>query len=698
MHPEGRSISFHEITGRKLAEEASREGAQLLAGQNHVLELIARGAPLHDSLDALLRVIEAQCVGTLCSILVLDPDGVHIRHGAAPSLPESFTRAVDGQPIGPYAGSCGTAAFRREPVVVEDIATDPLWDSYRAIALPHGLRACWSTPIFDAERRVLGTFALYSRSPGRPGGRHRQLIDISTHIAAIALVKHAETEALRASEERLRLAISGGNVGIWEWDVETGRVICSDQMKTILGWPSDTASLTLAMFLDAIHDEDRHRIDRTLRSALDTRADFDAECRVVRPDGSIRWVATKSRGDYDAGGRPVRMMGVVLDINDRKEAEEEINRRETQLAEAQKIAHLGSYEWDVRTGVVFRSEELYAIFGLTHDQFAPTFEGYLERVHPDDRSTTEGTIRAAFNSCTPFDFEERIVRPAGVIRRLRSQGKWICDATGQPSKLVGICQDVTERKQAEDEITRRRIVAESLKARNEELKAFAYTVSHDLKAPLRGIVGYAQELERHHRAGLDERALWCLDRILIATRNLDRLIEDLLRYSHIEAETPIDADVNLMRLVDSILRDRQPVIMEHCAVVTLRLEARSIHTWERGLRQVLTNLIDNAIKYSRNACPPRIEIASHERDDRVQISVSDNGIGFDLKYHDRIFGLFNRLVRQEEFEGTGAGLAIVKKVVEKLHGCVWAQSQPGSGATFLVELPAGATAATRSGT
>jgi GAF domain-containing protein len=175
-----------------------------------VLELVARGSPLQEILDLLLREIEEKCVGMLCSILLLDADGVHVRHGAAPSLLESFVRGIDGQPIGPRAGSCGTAAFRREPVIVEDIATDPLWDDYREFALRHDLRACWSTPIFDGQQNVLGTFALYFRTPGLPAKRHKELIEMATQTAAIAIVKQRETAALRASEERLRLAVTGG--------------------------------------------------------------------------------------------------------------------------------------------------------------------------------------------------------------------------------------------------------------------------------------------------------------------------------------------------------------------------------------------------------------------------------------------------------------------------------------------------------
>ena len=835
--PDGLSIFFHEITERKLAEQAAHESAQLLAGQNRVLELIARGAPLEDSLDALLRVVEAQSPGMLCSILLLDADGIHVRHGAAPSLPESFNRAVDGQAIGPSAGSCGTAAFRREPVVVEDIATDPLWDRYRPAALAHGLRSCWSTPILDAERRVLGTFALYFRTPGRPTDRHLRLVDLSTHTAAISIVKHRETQALLASEKRLRLAVTGGHIGTWEWNVGTDRLLWSDELKAIFGWPPEDENVTFGMFMEAIDPDDRARIQTALRRTLTERDGYDEEYRITRPDGTRRWIAGKGRAEYDQAGLPVRMMGVALDITDRKRAEEDALRREAQLAQAQRIAHLGSYEWDIASNTVYRSEELCRIFGVAAHEFEPTFEGYLERVHPHDRSTTRTTIETAFRAGAPFEFDERIVRPDGTIRMLHSQGTWMLDADGRPATLVGICQDVTERRQTDVQLRRseerfqmvaratndaiwdwdlvrdtvwwnrgiatlfgyrpddvgpgadwraerihpddlaavkqgvravidagsefwsgeyrfrradgsyadvfdrgvvtygtggplrmigamadiserkrsvemleQRVAARTaelqeknrelelevghrmhverlLRARNDELKSFAYTVSHDLKAPLRGIAGYASELDRRHSGGLSDRAVHCLRQILTATGNLDRLIEDLLHYARLDAEAATHTEVNLSPTVDAILRDRSVAILEHGATVSVTLAVTRVRTWERGLVQVLTNLIDNALKYSRRARPPAIQITSRAVPDGVLIVVADNGIGFDLKYHDRLFGLFDRLVRQEDFEGTGAGLAIVKKVIDKVGGRIWAESAPGAGASFYVELP-----------
>ena len=165
------------------------------AGQKRILQMIDRNAPLEEILNSLVLLIEAQTPEMLCSVLLLSADGNHIEHGAAPSLPEQYVKAVNGAPIGPKQGSCGTAMYRGEPVVVTDIFSDPLWDDYRNLAAGTGLRACWSTPIMSRRGKVLGSFAMYYRQPQSPTGAEAHLTKVATNIAAQAIEHHHARQA-----------------------------------------------------------------------------------------------------------------------------------------------------------------------------------------------------------------------------------------------------------------------------------------------------------------------------------------------------------------------------------------------------------------------------------------------------------------------------------------------------------------------
>ena len=666
-----------------MATPATRESAELLEGQNRVLELIAQGSPLPRILDLLLGVIQAQCPGMLCSILLLDPDGIHVRHGAAGGLPEAFIRGVDGEPIGPRAGSCGTAAFRREPVVVEDIATDPLWDDYRELAFRHDLRACWSTPIFDAQRLVLGTFAMYFRAPGRPDARHLRLIEISTHIAAIAITRHQRVEALRASEERLRLALSGGNVDVWEYDVDTAHLRWHGGLKVILGWPADVENLTLKALVEVIHPEDRQNVETALRDALAQGSGDDVEFRVIQPDGSLHWFVSKGRPEYDSAGKAVRMRGIALEVTERKRAEEEIHRREAQLVEAQRIAHLGSYEWDLRANTVRRSEELHRIFGLLPHEFEPTYEGYLARVHPADRSTTKELIDRSFRDGQPFDFEERIVRPDGSIQTLHSQGQWSFDDNRQPVKLVGICQDITERKQVEQELrAANAALAEELKERTRAEKEIQALTARLITA---------QEEERTRIAReLHDDLSQQIATLSIAASNLKKNIAPEDAEARVQSERIQQKLVQLAEGIRRLSHNLHPAVLEHSGLgAALRSYASEFSTltgmtisfraegsFERlpvavalCLYRIAQEALQNVLKHAR---VDQAELAITGSAESVSLTVSDRGAGIDT---------LRASIPQ------GLGLVNIKERTRLVNGTLSIASQPNQGTTLNITVP-----------
>ncbi len=192
---------------------ASKKEEDFRVGQSEILQMIAGNAPLSETLNRLMLLIEAQSPGMLCSVLLLTEDGDHLRHGAAPSLPDDYVKAVDGLPIGPKQGSCGTSMYRGEPVVVTDIFLDPLWEDYRHLAAASGLRACWSTPIMSGRGKVLGSFAMYYSEPRTPTGDEACLTEVATRIAGLAIEHQAAREVLARTQAELALATHAAATG-----------------------------------------------------------------------------------------------------------------------------------------------------------------------------------------------------------------------------------------------------------------------------------------------------------------------------------------------------------------------------------------------------------------------------------------------------------------------------------------------------
>lgn len=193
--------------------DAEKKQEEFRRGQSKILQRLAANAPLSEILERLVLLIEAQSPGMLCSVLLLSDDGDHVRHGAAPSLPKEYVAAIDGGQIGPKHGSCGTAMYRGEPVVVTDISTDPLWEDYRELAVGLGLRACWSTPILSGRGKVLGSFAMYYGEPRTPTGDEADLTDVATRIAGLAIEHHAAKEILARTQAQLAQASYAADKG-----------------------------------------------------------------------------------------------------------------------------------------------------------------------------------------------------------------------------------------------------------------------------------------------------------------------------------------------------------------------------------------------------------------------------------------------------------------------------------------------------
>jgi PAS domain S-box-containing protein len=321
-----------EIDDRKRAEA-------LLAGEKRILEMAAKGDSLAQILESLCLLVEEQASGVLASILLLD--GTCLRHGAAPNLPKAYTDSIDGALIGPSAGSCGTAAYRGEQVIVEDIATDPLWAGYREAALPHSLRACWSTPIFSSQAAVIATFAMYYREPRRPTSRDQETIEQITHLAGIAIEQNKTEEALRRSEAHLAEAQRLTRTGSWAYNALTRKTTYwSDELFRILELdPHEGPSRE--KFLQLVHPEDRDTVRKHLESGAHEKTGYTNDYRIVLADGTVRHLQDTGHPVFDASGNLVEFVGMTFDATERKRAEEALREVQMELAHANRVATMG---------------------------------------------------------------------------------------------------------------------------------------------------------------------------------------------------------------------------------------------------------------------------------------------------------------------------------------------------------------------
>jgi PAS domain S-box-containing protein len=318
---------------RDISQRKRREA--LLAGENRVLEMVAKGDSLSDILDNLCLLVEEQSSGVLASILLMDPNGKQLRHGAAPHLPKTYTEAIDGAFIGPAVGSCGTAAYRAEQVIVSDIAVDPLWAAFRDLALRHSLRACWSTPIFSSEGKVIGTFAMYYREPRTPTPREQETIKHITHLAGVAIQRKLAETARRESEAYLAEAQRLSHTGSWAWAPSTGEIrYWSEETYRVLGFDPDAGPPRFEKFFGRLHPEDQDRVRELFGKAIAERADFETEYRVVHPNGDVKDIHAVGHPVSGEGGHFVEFVGSVIDITERKRAEEALRASE-QLARGQ---------------------------------------------------------------------------------------------------------------------------------------------------------------------------------------------------------------------------------------------------------------------------------------------------------------------------------------------------------------------------
>jgi PAS domain S-box-containing protein len=526
----------------------------------------------------------------------------------------------------------------------------------------------------------------------RREGRLTRSLGMIQDVTDLALAQ----EALREKEALLAEAQRVAQMGNWMLDPISGKALWSDENFRVLGLESGEVEPSVEAFMAVVHPLDADRVREDMKRAMSnaTSGRIHLEHRIV-VNGEVRHVEQRGQVEFDEQGRAVRMFGTTMDITDRIEASLAMQDYKEMLEQAEALVRLGSWAINVDTQHLTISAQLFRNVGLDPADRPPTDEAYIARLHPQDRDKVVQDMAAIRAGEEVGELVFRTNPDDGPVRILRRTVRRIPpESPGQGARYIGTLLDITDAVEAEEKLKRlnqelEHRVQERTKAlsiANQELEAFSYTVSHDLKAPLRGIDGYSQLLIDECKDQLDEDGREFVQRIRYGVQQMVELINDLLEYSRMERRDMALEPVELLPLVQQVIEVYQADIEASRTEVLLALDPVTLPLDRDGFKVVLRNLVGNALKFSREVDRPRIEIGGRSEAGRRILWVKDNGVGFDMKYHDRIFGIFQRLHRPEEFPGTGVGLALVAKAVQRMGGRVWAESEPGAGATFFLEL------------
>ena len=712
---------WRDITRRKDAERQVMKEDAFRAGQGRVLEMIARGGKLSEVLGSLVTLIEQQSEDMLCSVLQLSEDGQHIRHGAAPSLPEIYVQAVNGAPIGPKNGSCGTAMYLGKQVIVTDMLEDPLWEDYRDLAKLSGLRACWSTPIFSGSGKVLGSFAMYYREPRTPKGDEARLTEVATHIAGIAIEHERAGKELRASEERFAKAFNANPHPMSLAAFDDGRIIeVNDSFLQLSGYSSsDLLGRASLEFLWEIPLGWTQLIERVRKEGVVN----NVEARIRTRSGSTRVVLLSSL-TVEIGDERC-LLSVANDITERRQAEEQVSLLQAITMEIVLAADLNAaLEIVLRricqsTGWVFAQSWIPRADGSALECSPAWFgNGNLEEFRLGSEYTRlpagiglpgrvwsskkplwirdvgvdgnfprallarEAGLKAAF--AIPIIADDEVIAVIEFfMRETRSEDERLVKLITAVAAQLDLA---IERKRAEEKV---RVTQSELAhvSRVSTMGELAASIAHEVNQPLGAIVGNADICLRwlnEAEPNLTELRE-ALEDIANDGRRASQVISRIrsLVKKHVPEKSPLNLSDVAREVVDLVSHEaqRKQVAISSDFAVSLPLVPGD----RVQLQQVLLNLVMNGIEAMNEV--DKNSRALTLKTDLCELGVlalvCDCGVGINPSKVDQIFKPFHTT----KSGGMGMGLAISKSIIEWHGGKLWAESNEQGGATFKFTLP-----------
>jgi PAS domain S-box-containing protein len=511
-------------------------------------------------------------------------------------------------------------------------------------------------------------------------------------------------------------------LGYCEWNYEQGCIIsCSTYYAEIFGMTVpeviDSQS-TWEKVLLQLHPDDRADYARSHAEFLG-KGRHEIEYRIFRKDGAIRHIKEVGIVFFDEHGNPAESMGLLQDITEQKERIHDLENRDAMVRQVEAVTDIGHFIWDIDSETYrYLSPGYLKISGADESLLHPranSLAGYIDEIHADDRTRIDDKYRWQRETSADLTTEYRLSNPEGGYRWIRETSIIRQDKTSGKSQAIGILQDITEQKIYEQslldaklnletevdertkqlsetvdrlnrEISEREIISSELGNKNAELERFTYTVSHDLKSPLVTIKGFLGLLEQDIESNDRKRIVDDIEKLKNATDTMGALLSDLLELSRVGKVIGEARPCSLSTIATQAIELVRPALDQRGIEMTID-ELPQVQGDEARLVEALMNLVENAIKFMGTQESPSIRISADSRDGMVYCSVRDNGIGIAPGYHDKIFELFERL--DAGIEGTGVGLALVKRIIENHGGEIWVESDgPGQGVAMHFTLPA----------
>lgn len=525
---------------------------------------------------------------------------------------------------------------------------------------------------------------IWVRAIGYPVYKEEEVVGLHGLFMNIDEAKKKE-RTLFELNEKLELSVESGQIAIWIWNLQTNNLEWNDMAYTLFGVEKDVEP-TFELFASMIHPEDLESVQNAAQSTIESSEKFDIVFRFIKPDGTE--ILLSGRGDivYDSEGTPIEFIGINLDITERMQMLESIRIKEIQLRNFVEQAPVAVAMLDSDLKYISVSNQWFQHFNIEERNIIGDF--HLE-VLPIIKEKPEWLdhYKSVLEGEELSIAKDKIVFDDGTMKWVsRKLIPWFSKSDEIGGIIIftaDITHEVNYTNNLETEVANR---TKELLAVNEELESFSYTISHDLRAPLRTVNGFSDILLQDYKDKLDENGVRLLNIVKDGAIKMGSLIDAVLKFSRLGKQSLRLETINMKSLFNVTVNN---IIISN-DYKEAEVEIKELHDI-RGdaslLEQVVTNLLSNAFKYSAEQRNTRIIIDSEIENEYVKYSIKDNGVGFNIKYHHKIYGVFQRLHAESEFEGTGVGLAIVKRIINKHKGSVWAESKLGEGSTFYFTIP-----------